>query len=216
MTMVADPRDDGGMGAGSTAQSSTAQNSTAQNSTARRAMIDSQLRTSGVNRPDVLRAMGVVERRDYLPEARRGSAYIDRAIPLDDGGALPAPVVQGKLLELADIAPGDSVLVIDNGSGYLAALVEVLGGKVTRGEAGAVPGRGTFDLILIDGAAEELPADLARRLAPEGRIVTGIVERGVTRLATGRLAGKRIALLPVADIGIPTIAAFAAKPTWSF
>ena len=180
----------------------------------RRAMIDSQLRTSGVNRPDVLRAMGSVARHDFLPEGKRGHAYIDRAIPLENG-ALAAPAVHGKMLELADIRAGDSVLVVENGTGYLAALAEALGGKVTR-TGPDLKAQGSYDVVLVDGAAEELPKAVAKKLAPEGRLVTGIAQRGVTRIATGRLAGKDIALLPVEDIGMPRIAAFDAKPGWSF
>ena len=48
------------------------------------------------------------------------------------------------------------------------------------------------------------------------RIVTGLVERGVTRLATGRKQGGEVALLPLADIGIPVLREFAAPKRWSF
>ena len=43
-------------------------------------MIDSQLRTSGVNEPWVLAAMAGVAREDFVPAAARSAAYIDRAI----------------------------------------------------------------------------------------------------------------------------------------
>ena len=68
---------------------------------ARRAMIDSQLRPSGVNEPWVLSAMLSVPREDFVPEAMRGAAYIDRAIPLGDGRWLAAPLVHGRMLEEA-------------------------------------------------------------------------------------------------------------------
>ena len=41
---------------------------------ARRAMIDSQLRTSGVNEPWVLAAMARVPREDFVPEPARAAA----------------------------------------------------------------------------------------------------------------------------------------------
>ena len=68
---------------------------------ARRAMIDSQLRTSGVNADFVLRRMGAVAREDFVPESARGFAYIDRAIALGGGRHLAAPVVQGMMLQEA-------------------------------------------------------------------------------------------------------------------
>ena len=71
-------------------------------------------------------------------------------------------------------------------------------------------------LVVIDGAIEELPAPLAAQLADGGRLVTGLVVRGVTRLATGRKAAGDVALLPLAEIGIPILPEFAAPKRWSF
>ena len=185
---------------------------------ARKAMIDSQLRTSGVNEPFVLERMGAVAREDFVPQAARGTAYMDRAIRLPDGGSLPAPLFHGALLAEARPAGDDSVLVIDNGSGYLTALVEPLVASVkTMSPAEALKAKkGAYSLVLVDGAIEEVPANLAQLLAEGGRIVTGLVDRGVTRLATGRKSGKALALLPLAEMGIPRIGAFDKPESWSF
>ena len=95
---------------------------------ARKAMIDSQLRTSGVNEPFVLERMGSVAREDHVPENAKGTAYMDRAIKLENGRHLPAPLVQGRMLEEADPSPSDTAIVIDSGSGYLTALISSLAG----------------------------------------------------------------------------------------
>lgn len=187
-------------------------------STARRAMIDSQLRTSGVNEPWVLARMAAVPREDFVPESARSAAYIDRAVPLGGGAMLAAPLVHARMLAEAKPTPGDRVLVIDGGSGYLPALLDGIAGSVTVvSPADALKGRkGDFTLIMIDGAAEEVPHALARRLARDGRIITGIVEDGVTRLALGGVSGDRLALLPLAEIGIPRLSAFDKPKAWSF
>jgi protein-L-isoaspartate(D-aspartate) O-methyltransferase len=83
-------------------------------------------------------------------------------------------------------------------------------------EAAAAKKGGEVSLILIDGAIEQLPAGLAARLAEGGRIVTGIVERGVTRLAFGRKIAGEVSLLPLQEIGIPVLVEFAAPKRWSF
>lgn len=186
--------------------------------TARRAMIDSQLRVSGVNDPAVLAAFDKVAREDHVPAALAGSAYIDRALALGDGHNLPAPLVHGRILVEAAIRAGEKVLVVST-NGYLAALAGVLGGEVTTLAPADVAGKkkaGTFDVVLIDGAAEALPASLAGMVSDDGRVVTGVIERGISRLATGRKAGTTIALLPLADMGIPAIPEFAAAKGWSF
>lgn len=193
-------------------------------STARRAMIDSQLRVSGVIDEAVLTAMNRVRREDFVPAAARGHAYIDRAIPLGDGRALPAPLFHGWLLVEAAPTAADKALVVSCGSGYLAALLGPLVGslevvdaaQVAAGGVAAAKNKGGYTLLLIDGAIEELPAALAARLAEGGRIVTGLVSRGVTRLAAGRKRGGQLSLLTIAEIGIPVLREFAAPKRWSF
>ena len=186
---------------------------------ARRSMIDCQLRTSGVNEPWILEAMASLAREDFVPPAMRESAYIDRAIALGDGRMLAAPVVHGKMLAEAEPNKKDNALLIGNAEGYLAALLRPLVGSLDAIAPETVrdsEGEGTYSLIVIDGAIEEIPENLAVRLADHGRLVTGWVKRGVTCLAVGRRAGGEIALLPVAEIGIPILPEFSAPKRWSF
>ena len=187
--------------------------------TARRAMIDSQLRTCGVNEPWVLSALASVAREDYVPVEYRAAAYIDRAVPMGHGRALPAPLFHGKLLGAAEPVASDKVLVVTAGSDYLAAVMAKLAGKVDKIDAAdlakGLPGSG-YTLIAIDGAAGEVPAAITDALAPDGRIVTGLVQKNVTRLALGRKAGGAVSYLPLAEIGIPAIAELAAPKHWSF
>jgi protein-L-isoaspartate(D-aspartate) O-methyltransferase len=185
---------------------------------ARRAMIESQLRTSGVNDAQVLAAMARVPREDYVPAALRDAAYIDRAIPLGNGRALAAPLVHGRMLVEAAPSAEDKALLVVDGNGYLAEVLRPLVGSldtIAPADA-ATPGDGGYSLIVIDGAVEVLPPALCARLAENGRIVTGTVTRGVTRLAIGRKVAGEVALLSLAEIGIPVLPEFAAPKRWSF
>lgn len=185
---------------------------------ARRAMIDSQLRVSGVNQDWLLAAIARVPREDFVPAAARGHAYIDRAIPLADGQALPAPLVQAMLLAEAEPVSADTVLVVSP-AGYLSALVEPLVQSVETVDAKgalAVQAPGRFSLVLIDGAIEHLPVNLVEALADGGRVVTGLADKRVTRLAAGRKSGGTVALAARADLGMPVMAEFGAPKTWSF
>lgn len=188
--------------------------------TARKAMIDSQLRTSGVNEPRVIARMAAVPREDFVPESARAAAYIDRAVSLGDGKMLAAPEVQGRMLVEAAPTLDDKALVVDGGSGYLPALLEPLVGSMTvitpEDAVAASRKRGDFTLLLIDGAVEELPDSLTNRLADEGRLVTGLVRHGVTRLAVGRKTAGAVALWPLAEIGIPRLTQFDKAESWSF
>lgn len=192
---------------------------TAGHEAARRAMIDSQLRTQGVNAEWVLRRMADVPREQFVPASAQGYAYIDRAIALEGGYKLPAPIVQGMMLQEARPTPADKALVVDS-AGYLSELVRPLVGSlevVAPGDAAAKPRKGgEITLLLIDGAAEQLPESLVRRLAEGARVITGVLDNGITRLAVGRKAAGEVTLLPLAELGMPALPEFAAPKTWSF
>ena len=143
---------------------------------ARRAMIDSQLRTSGVNEPWVLAAMSRVPREDFVPEQARAAAYTDRTVALGQGRFLAAPLVHGKMLTEAAPQASDNALLVGDGQGYLAALLRPLVGSLdcvgpdaaSKGP-GPVVGKGSYTLIIIDGAivhciifASTDPLDAAR------------------------------------------------------
>lgn len=194
---------------------------------ARRAMIDSQLRTSGVNEEYVLARMIAVPREDFLPADKASVAYIDRAVMLGTretgGGHLAAPAFYGKLMLEAAPTADDRVLVVSGGTGYLAALIRPLVAdltEITAAEAVAPSdtgtGTGSYSLIVIDGAIEQLPDALAGQLADGGRIVTGLLLRQVTRLASGRKIVRQVSLQPTEDLGIPVLSAFAVPKSWTF
>ena len=204
---------------------------------ARRAMIDSQLRPSGVNDPAILAAFDRTPREDFVPAERRASAYVDRPIPLGNGRALAPALTHGLMLTEAAPAAPDRALLIGGGSGYLAALLAPLVGSLhvvesdaqLAGTAPANPGTwvtgpldqgpkagAPYTLIAIDGAIEQLPAALVAQLAEDGRVVTGLVERGVTRLAVGRKAAGAVGFLTLAEADFAPLAGFTRPRQWSF
>ncbi|QDK34318.1 protein-L-isoaspartate O-methyltransferase family protein [Sphingomonas sp. IC081] len=185
---------------------------------ARQAMIVSQLRTSGVNEHWVLEAMAGVAREDFVPAGMRDAAYIDRAITLENGRQLAAPLFYGRLLAEAAPTRDDKVLLVGEAEGYLAALLRPLVGTldvVAPAAAKDVTSTG-HTLLVVDGAAEELPEALTASLAEGGRVVTGLVVRKVPRLATGTKTGGTLALLPLAEMGIPVLPELAAPKRWNF
>lgn len=189
-------------------------------SAARKAMIDSQLRTSGVNDPFVLERMNAVPREEFVPAAARNTAYIDRAITLENGHKIAAPLFYGMVLAEAQPQADDVVLVVDAGSGYLPELIRPLVASVDivspEDAVSKKNTRKTYSLVLVDGAIEHVAAPLAKRLGDAGRIVTGITKDGVTRLAVGRRGASEVALLPLIEIGIPRLYEFDEPKGWSF
>ncbi len=187
----------------------------------RRAMIDSQLRTSGVNEEYILARMMAVPREDFLPAAKAPLAYIDRAVDLGEDGHLASPLFYGKLLLEADPRKSERVLIVEGGTSYLAELTRSLVADVDTigaddAAAGQLPAGKSYSLILVDGAIEQLPDAMAAALEENGRVVSGMLLRKVTRLASGRKVAGHLSLQPVEDIGIPVLPQFNVPKGWSF
>jgi len=210
--------------------------------TMRHAMVASQLRTNAVNDTRVVEAMARLPREDFLPEEHRAIAYRDTLLPLAGGRRQNLPLATGRLLTVADVRPTDKVLLIGAAGGYSAALlaglanavvaveeevslatlartalaayanVELVEGPLEGGHAAGAP----YDVLVVDGAVEVLPEALAMQLAPNGRIVTGLVERGVSRLATGRTVKGGFGLSAFADVDCIRLPGFARPAGFTF
>jgi len=185
----------------------------------RRAMVDSQLRTSGVQDATVLAAMGRIPREDYVPATHRATAYMDRSIVTDDGDVLNPAVSTALLLQAAEIKTTDNALLIGKADGYVAAILKSAVANVTATTADnlADAAKGApYSLIVVDGAAEELPESLLMLAIDGGRMVTGLAEGTVARLAKGHVHNGKVALKTFADSEISPIRAFARKAEFVF
>ena len=208
----------------------------------RHAMVASQLRTTEVNDARVVTAMATAPREAFLPAPARAIAYRDGAIPLGRGRYLNTPMATGRLLTEAEILTDDRVLLIGAASGYAARLLAMLGAKVTAVEVDAElaataraalggdpavrivegplaeghPADAPYDVLVVDGAVERLPMALIEQLRVDGRIVTGLAERGVTRLASGRRTKGGHGVQPFADAECVLLPGFAPPAQFRF
>jgi protein-L-isoaspartate(D-aspartate) O-methyltransferase len=206
-------------------------------SLARRVMIDNQLRPQGVTDRGVLAAMGRVERERFAPESARALAYFDRPLKIGEGRAMMPPAALGRLLTEAAPLPGQRALVIGSGTGYSAAVLKEIGLEVVAlesderlassardagvetviGELGkGWPKDAPYDLILLDGAVEEIPAALGKQLAPEGVLAGAIVDRGVTRLIVGTCANGAVGWRSIADSDVGPLPGFERPRAFTF
>ena len=117
---------------------------------ARLQMVEQQIRTWSVLDPRVLDAMGSVARERYVPAAFVRAAYADAPIPLGGGHSMLAPSLDGRILQALALTPGESVLEIGTGSGFLTACLSALGVSVRSVE---------IDAGLAQAAAARLKAD---------------------------------------------------------
>ena len=91
--------------------------------TARFNMIEQQIRPWNVLDSDILEALSLVRREDFVPEQHRALAFADTELPLGHGQCMLAPRLEARLLQDLHVEPTDTVLEIGTGSGYMAALL---------------------------------------------------------------------------------------------
>ena len=97
---------------------------------ARRQMIDQQVRASEVLDPRVLETFAAVPRERFVPETYRAVAFADAPIPIGHGQFMLPPALEGRMLQALAPARGERVLEIGTGSGYFAACLAHLAGRV--------------------------------------------------------------------------------------
>lgn len=167
--------------------------------TARRWMLERQIRPWEVTDERVLEVIARTPREDYVPAEHRNLAYADMNVPLGHGQAMMSPNVEARLLQALAPRPGDKVLEIGTGSGYVTALLaalarhvysveivpelaqaaikkltdhEIYNVNVEVGDAArGWPGHAPYDAILVTGSLPVLPDSLREQIAPGGRLV---------------------------------------------
>jgi protein-L-isoaspartate(D-aspartate) O-methyltransferase len=97
---------------------------------ARNQMIEQQVRAWEVLDPRVLAALARVRREQFVPEAYAQLAFADTAIPLGAGEHMLPPKVEGRILQALAPQPDDAVLEIGTGSGFFAACLAAMAGRV--------------------------------------------------------------------------------------
>lgn len=211
---------------------------------ARRNMVDSQIRTNRVTDPDLVAALLDVPRERFVPASLRGVAYVDEDIPLGGGRFVIEPMVVARLLQDASVRPGDRVLVVGCGTGYLCAVLcrfarAVVGLESDKalaamaiavlGDLGATnvsivcgrlkdgrPSDAPFDVIVIEGAVSEIPDSLLAQLAEGGRLVTVVTREGIGRATLAVRTGGALSRRVLFDAATPGLPGFEMAPHFAF
>ncbi|MCV3208740.1 protein-L-isoaspartate O-methyltransferase [Mesorhizobium sp. YC-39] len=179
-------------------------------------MVDGQIRTTDVTSAPLIDALLSVPREAFVGPGQSAVAYIDEDIRVANGADGPRYLMEpsplAKLMQLAEIAPGDSVLDVGCGTGYASAILSRLAKSVVALESdstlaetamstlsklgcdnvtvarGSLPeghaAAAPYDVIIIGGSVGKVPAPLLDQLAEGGRLVAveGQGNSGVARL----------------------------------
>ncbi len=173
-------------------------------SEARKNMVDGQIHTAGVVNPMLLKAFETVPRELFVPEKLKNVAYTDINLDLGQGRYLIAPIAFSRMLEFAAPKADDVVLDIASGGGYSSVILSSIVNTVISLEVNkrqrdkaqrnmqamdicnvvqveedikkGAPEYAPYSLVVINGAVEEVPANIFDQLAVGGRLVTVVKE----------------------------------------
>ena len=172
----------------------------------REAMVERHLRSRGISEPQILDAFRAVPREAFISDEYAHLAYGDHPLPIEANQTISQPYIVALMIQAAAIKAGDKVLEVGAGSGYAAAVVSRIAGRVIAIErqhelvevarerlqrlgydnVEILEGDGTkgcreeapFDAILAAASGSHVPLPLVEQLAPEGRIVMPLGEAG--------------------------------------
>lgn len=165
-------------------------------------MVERQLKARGIGNGHVLAAMADIARERFIPEALREFAYEDGPLPIGEGQTISQPYIVARMIEAAEVSPGDRVLEVGAGSGYAAAVMSRIAAEVYAIERHGVlaeaaqrrllengydnvvvmagdgslglPDKAPFDAILVAAGGDKVPEPLKRQLAIGARLIVPV------------------------------------------
>jgi protein-L-isoaspartate(D-aspartate) O-methyltransferase len=208
-------------------------------------MVEQQIRTWEVLDSRVLDVLREVPREDFVPTRYRKMAFSDLRLPLKQGQVMMKPLEEGRMLQAMDIRPGQRVLEIGTGSGFVAACLSALGADVLTidlhaeladsarsrfGRLGVERVRvesadalenfepeHLFDRVLVTASAEEVPPRFKSWVVPGGLL---FVVRGnspaMEAVCLQRLDADRWHAESLFETDLPRLIGAEDQPTFEF
>ena len=193
-----------------------------------------RLRGRGISDNNVLRAMELVKRSNYVPDDLVPESYDERPLPIPCGQTLQSPMTTAILCQALDVRLEHKVLLIGAGSGYSSAvlakmcrrvygveryntLVEYAGTRLQKQAAKVVlrhgdgrlgwRGQAPFERIIITADVRVIPTALQNQLAPGGLIVA-VIDGTLT---SAQFDGKKLKETQILPLKLSTIEAGKSK-----
>jgi len=171
---------------------------------ARHNMVEQQIRPWDVLDQQVLDLVLRIPREEFVPTEYRSMAFVDMPLPIGHGEVMMEPKLEARMLQTLAVQPGDRVLEVGTGSGYVTALLATLAAEVISIEiepelleqarqrlamhginnivleqgdaAGGWDKAQPYDVIAVTGSLTTLPQGLKENMQVGGRLFAVIGE----------------------------------------
>jgi len=212
--------------------------------TARTAMVDCQIRPSDVTKYPIIEAFLTTPREAYVPLSSRLVAYAGEHIALNSDRVLLDARTFAKMLDAVNVQRNELVLDLGCGLGYSTAIMAsmaeavvavesdtdmaaeasttlsdqsvdnafVTSGDLTKGNAK----NGPYDVIILQGAVEEIPDTLIDQLKDGGRICAIFRDGNYGACRIGYKSHQKLSWRAVFNASAPMINGFEVKPEFKF
>lgn len=168
-------------------------------------MVEQQIRPWDVLDFELLDALEMIPREEFVLPEQRGYAYADMPLKLINGGTMLEPKIVARLVQGLALQKHETVLEVGTGSGYATAVLATLAHQVdtididekqqqyasnilnqlnllnidyTVGD-GLLGGEAQYDAIYIGGSLPNVPNDLLSRLKDGGRMVVVVGDKPI-------------------------------------
>ena len=207
--------------------------------TRRTMMVDTQIRPSDVTKFPIIDAMLSVPREAFVPRPLREAAYVGENLDLGGGRVILEPRTLAKMLDSLDISGDELVLDIGAAFGYSSAVIARMAQAVVAVEENAdmvaeaqtilseqgadnvilhegplvagAPEHGPYDVIVVQGAVEQIPDDLLEQLKDGGRIACVFSDNALGVVRVGYKIDGDISWRYAFNAGAPVLPGFVSE-----
>ena len=207
-------------------------------------MIEGQIKPINGMSEEILTAFYSLDRNDFMPEALKEMSYVERNIILEDNRSILKPSLIAQIALSINLKANENVLILGSTTGYLSAIlshqaetvivveeneqllnnsenaikknninnVVFIKNEIVRGYNEQSP----FNVIIIEGAIQEVPLNITDQLDEEGRLLAIIQEEEICSAKLFKKNRRCISEQKLFNCTMPVLSMFMKKNSFSF
>ena len=207
-------------------------------------MIDGQIKPINGMTGKLLSAFYSLDRCDFMPEAMREMSYVEKNLILENNRTILKPSLIAQIALSINLKANENVLILGATTGYLSAILSHQAETVIvveenesllRNSENAIKKnninnvvfiknelvkgyneQSPFNVIIIEGAIQEVPLNITDQLDEEGRLLAIIQEEEICSAKLFKKNGRSISEQKLFNCKLPVLSMFIKKNSFSF